>query len=266
MSVRVMSAVWDNGPSNYIDRYVLLCIADIGNDDGYGYPSVATVVAKTRLSKRTVLRSIQSLEENGWVIVNRKSRKVKFSTYEIQLDRFQKSGDSQSPKKSKKSGDSRDTSQVTLSPESGDSQSTVPHTPYMEEPLLNHEINPPAKTASEKQGERCYKAYPKKTAPAAGMQAFTALIETLVRKKRFASITAAGDWVFGRVIEFANSPCVTTQRERFWPRADRWVKEGRYDENFSLWQTSGFIPRGDDTPEQGRSQLAEILLEERRAA
>lgn len=258
MSVRVMTAVWDNGPKNYIDRYVLLCIADSANDEGHGYPSVTTIMAKTQLGKRTVSRSIQNLEDAGWLFVRRKSRKIRFSTYDIQLDRFKKSDASQAPVKKGESSASRDTSQVPIGPESGAYQSQVPHTPYIEEPPLNHKYQPPKKTAWDLQGERCFMAYPKKTSPKAGIAAFTGLIGALIRAKRFGSAVAAGDWLIGRVVEYAASPCVRSQNLRFVPRASRWVEEGKYDEDPALWLMAA-TPSGSANFNDERAQMARII-------
>lgn len=261
MSIRVMSQVWDRGPLAHIDRYVLLAIADNANDEGYAHPSIKTISAKTRLSTRTVMRSIQSLEDGGWLISHRKSRDVKFSTYDIVLERFTKSGDSQSrdtQSPEKKSGDSRDKSQVTPSPKSGDSQSRFPHTPYIEEPPINHQYQPPRKTGCELYGEQCFKAYPKQTSPKAGEAAFSGLIKEL-RSGRFLTIAAAGNWLLGRVREYAASPCVTTKSLRFVPKATAWVSEGRYDESPDLWMIAAPPPpvTGDFLSE--RAQLARII-------
>lgn len=69
MSIRVMTAVWDNalgvsgGP-----LLVLLALADYANDDGTGaYPKQSTLATKTRLSERHVRRVLAALEDKTYI-------------------------------------------------------------------------------------------------------------------------------------------------------------------------------------------------------
>jgi DNA-binding transcriptional regulator YhcF (GntR family) len=71
MSIRWLSEVWNNGPENPLERYVLLKLADNANDDGYCFPSLDEICAKTKLSSSTVRRFIKALERDGWIEVNR---------------------------------------------------------------------------------------------------------------------------------------------------------------------------------------------------
>jgi hypothetical protein len=65
MSVRMMSKVFQsNLPPR--ERFVLLCYADFGNDDGVSiYPSVATIARKTGFDRRTVQRATANLYDWG---------------------------------------------------------------------------------------------------------------------------------------------------------------------------------------------------------
>ena len=260
MSIRVMSQVWDDGPLAYIDRYVLLAIADNANDDGYAYPSIEKLAEKTQMSRRTVMRSLQSLEEDGWIISRKRSRNRRFSTYEIQLGKFSESrGDSQSPQKSPSRSDSHNIDEVTPSRSRGDSQSEVPQTPYIVEPSLNRQDQPPTKTVCESFGERCFKAYPKKTSPKASVAAFATLIRELRDNQRFPTLTAAGNWLLQRVQGYAASPCVTTRPIRFVPKASAWVSEGKYDEDSSVWNIAAPPPTQNADFHSERAQLARIM-------
>ncbi len=62
-----MTWVFDEAPTTKpADQLVLLAIADRCDDDGHeAYPSIATLVKKTRLSRRTVIRSIDRLRREG---------------------------------------------------------------------------------------------------------------------------------------------------------------------------------------------------------
>lgn len=67
MSIKIMSAVWENGPQEQSLRFVLLALADYANDDGECWPSVGSVAKKTCLTERGVRKIIGRLEEGGWV-------------------------------------------------------------------------------------------------------------------------------------------------------------------------------------------------------
>jgi len=66
----------------------MLAIADCANDDGYAYPSMATIAKKCRMSVRTVIRTVQELECNEWLKVNRKSIDSRWNSYQIASDKL----------------------------------------------------------------------------------------------------------------------------------------------------------------------------------
>lgn len=69
MSVQATTWVWEHSKASGTDLLVLLAIADAANRDGRrSYQSAATVAAMTRLSKRTVQRSVARLVELGDII------------------------------------------------------------------------------------------------------------------------------------------------------------------------------------------------------
>lgn len=87
MSVRVMSAVWSNGPADSTQRFVLLALADNASDDGgNAYPSIKEIAKKCAMSERTVIRAIEKLIENGYLI--RRRRKDTSNLYQIVLSRL----------------------------------------------------------------------------------------------------------------------------------------------------------------------------------
>lgn len=69
MSIKLMSAIWSNGPDKQADRFVLLALADYANDDGDCWPSVAGVMRKTCMTDRGIQKVIRRLEADGWLIV-----------------------------------------------------------------------------------------------------------------------------------------------------------------------------------------------------
>jgi DNA-binding transcriptional regulator YhcF (GntR family) len=84
MSIAWMSQVWNHGPDAYLDRYVLLKLADNADQDGRCFPSLPEICEKTRLSISTVRRSIASLESDGWITVIRGHGAGHRSQYQLQ--------------------------------------------------------------------------------------------------------------------------------------------------------------------------------------
>lgn len=68
MSIRLMSRVWDYGPNDSTQRFVLLTLADYANDDGYSInPALATIARRCALSRRSVIRAINALVDSGYI-------------------------------------------------------------------------------------------------------------------------------------------------------------------------------------------------------
>lgn len=87
MSIKVMSAVWENGPADSTQRFVLLALADNASDDGgNAYPSIAEIAKKCAVSERTVIRAIDSLTKAGYLIKRR--RRDTSNMYQIVLSRL----------------------------------------------------------------------------------------------------------------------------------------------------------------------------------
>ena len=87
MSIKVMTAVWEHGPKNSTQRFVLLALADYASDDGRNtYPAVETLAAKCALSERTVIRALEALIHDGYLV--RRRRKDTTNLYQIVIDRL----------------------------------------------------------------------------------------------------------------------------------------------------------------------------------
>lgn len=67
MSIKLMSAIWHNGPSSQTERFVMLALADYANDDGVCWPSVTAIAEKTCITERSVRRIMRRLCECGWL-------------------------------------------------------------------------------------------------------------------------------------------------------------------------------------------------------
>ncbi|MBK9276522.1 MAG: helix-turn-helix domain-containing protein [Flavobacteriales bacterium] len=79
-----MSAVWEYGPTDSTQRFVLLALADNASDDGgNAYPSIPEIARKCALSKRTVIRALDALVKSGYLI--RRRRQDTSNMYQIIL-------------------------------------------------------------------------------------------------------------------------------------------------------------------------------------
>lgn len=69
MSVRITSQVWESSGHKGNDLLLLLALADAANQEGVCWPKVSTLAKMTRLSERTVQRSLGTLKESGELVV-----------------------------------------------------------------------------------------------------------------------------------------------------------------------------------------------------
>lgn len=67
MSVRAIAWAWDVDGITPTEKLVLLAIADNADDDGYAWPGVETLCAKTCLKRRAVLKALGHLESTGFL-------------------------------------------------------------------------------------------------------------------------------------------------------------------------------------------------------
>jgi hypothetical protein len=66
MSIRVMTSVWDDPDTQtHSELLVLLALADWANDDGYCWPTITALAAKSRLSERAVQQILGRLTATG---------------------------------------------------------------------------------------------------------------------------------------------------------------------------------------------------------
>lgn len=83
MSVHWMSWVWESGPCDPVDRYILLKLADNADQEGRCFPSMSDISVKTCYSESTIRRAIQNLSKGGWLTVIKGLGKGNNSQYQL---------------------------------------------------------------------------------------------------------------------------------------------------------------------------------------
>lgn len=84
MSVRVSSWVWQHSGAAGNDLLLLLALADVADDNGRCWPSVAHLADKTKLSRATVQRRMKALREAGKIVT--RGQRGTSNVYGIVLD------------------------------------------------------------------------------------------------------------------------------------------------------------------------------------
>lgn len=85
MSVRVSSLIWDCSDSTGSNRLMLLAIADFADDDGWAFPSVATLARRCRMQRRNAIYTLAELEASGELEVKKKAGPFGVNLYRITL-------------------------------------------------------------------------------------------------------------------------------------------------------------------------------------
>lgn len=83
MSIKIMSQVWENGPDQQAERFVLLALADFANDAGECWPSIKAICGKVCMSERGVQTVIRRLESSGWLAIETGNGRKGCSKYAI---------------------------------------------------------------------------------------------------------------------------------------------------------------------------------------
>jgi hypothetical protein len=78
-----MSWVWEQGPDDPQDRYVMLKLADNANSEGKCFPSMADICKSTKLSESTVRRCLNDLEKGSYLTVIKGVGRGHHSQYQL---------------------------------------------------------------------------------------------------------------------------------------------------------------------------------------
>lgn len=83
MSVKLMTQVWDSGPADPTERFVLLALADIADEDGKCWPSVGRIADRCCMSERNARRILRKLEDAGWIAIKTQPGRNQTNLYKI---------------------------------------------------------------------------------------------------------------------------------------------------------------------------------------
>lgn len=98
MSNKLLTWVWDHGPSDRTEMIVLAALADQANDAGVSWPSVETIARRCRMTDRSLRRVLRRLEEGGWLTTTERpgrSSVYRILTPDTQTGRTEGQGDVQ---------------------------------------------------------------------------------------------------------------------------------------------------------------------------
>lgn len=85
MSVKQIDRVWELSEHKGTDLLVLLALADFSNDEGVSWPSIETLARKTRVSERTIQRSITKCVNSGELRVRAQQGPNGTNLYQLRL-------------------------------------------------------------------------------------------------------------------------------------------------------------------------------------
>jgi len=100
------------------EKFVLVCLANYANENGVAFPSIAALESDTSQNRKTVIRSLQSLVEDGWIVDTGKRTGVtkQIPVYQIQ---FENTSGGPTPDNSPKNGTVKPSQETANSTENG---------------------------------------------------------------------------------------------------------------------------------------------------
>ena len=236
MSVKLMAQIWESGPEQQAERFVLLALADFANDSGECWPSVDRIAEKTCMKERGVRQILRRLEASGWLSTEVGGGRHGCNQYRINPAQHapfngEKPGTTCPPAPHAPRHETTETRHETA-------QNPAPHAPEPSRTIKNHQ-----KTSSTRQNrfDEFWAVYPKKVGKPAA-------------KKNFDRAVKAGADP-GEIIAGANRYAVSVagKESGFIKHPQGWLTDGRWSDEVSPQP----IPQQSDGGER-RSFLRKI--------
>ena len=143
MSIKIMQKVFEDETLNSTKKLIMLSMADNANDEGFCYPSIPTIMKKVSLSKPTVINNLKELEDDSYIMSQKRNRKNGSATSKIYIvypkDNFSRL-DEEIKEKFKHGKAPLPHGKAPLPPKGGQSKAPLPLEPSLNS--LNHHLEP----------------------------------------------------------------------------------------------------------------------------
>lgn len=143
MSIKFMAWVWDEGPSDKAEAFLLLALADYSNDEGECWPAVASLAHKCRMSERGIQTVIRRLVDGGWLEIEAGGGRKNCNLYRI------KNPAGNAPRRKCTPQMSAETPQMNAKTPQMSAENPAPAAPEpsrtIKEPLIEPPLSPTAK-------------------------------------------------------------------------------------------------------------------------
>lgn len=83
MSIKIMSAVFENETLGPTERLIMLALADHADDAGVCYPSIARLCRRTGLKERSVQTNIRKLVDAGYIRIEERAGRNGANVYHV---------------------------------------------------------------------------------------------------------------------------------------------------------------------------------------
>lgn len=87
MSIKVMTWVWEHGPTDPTERLIMLALADFCDDQGRCYPSMIGIAEKACVTERGARGIVRRLEGEGWIMIETGGGRGGKNVYHILTDK-----------------------------------------------------------------------------------------------------------------------------------------------------------------------------------
>jgi hypothetical protein len=220
-------------------RSVMVALADRANDSGYCFPGIRDLASRTELSGRTILRCILDLEAGGWIQVNRNAvgPLLRGNSYVVDVVKLRECQKAKCGSMAPIGITTRDVVapvEVTMGTPIGDIDGPLYRKNHHESSVEPKAIARSAIFPTVDGLERVYKAFPRKVAKVAALDAIRMAVARLTSERHDKlTIAEAINFLERKTQSFARSP--TGNQGMYTPYPATWFNEGRYEDDESEW-------------------------------
>lgn len=89
MSHRIQKAVWDNAPFGGSRLLVMQALAEVADERGQVVVGFAYLARRSRVSRRAMIRAVQRLRQEEWILRSRKGGQGMVNAYVLNLKKLE---------------------------------------------------------------------------------------------------------------------------------------------------------------------------------